>query len=130
MRAELVEAPFDRLRAHEVHAHVSIRHNRPMAKKSKDNTVSPLITQPLGETLRRPAGPVDITSFDSAATPGFPGDKQDAGPITEALAPELGDLQERLFAVGRVEETASQKILVVLQGMDTSGKDGVIRPSI
>ena len=101
-----------------------------MAKKSKDDTVSPLITQPLSEMLRLPAGPVDMTSFDSAATPGFPGDKQDADAVTEALAPELGDLQERLFAVGRVKETTSQKILVLLQGMDTSGKGGVIRHAI
>jgi len=117
------------MRPREVHAYLSIRHNQAMPKKSKDDTVPPLIT-PLSETLRLPAGPVDLTAFDAAATPGFPGDKQDAAAITEALAPELGDLQERLFAVGRVKETTSQKILVVLQGMDTSGKGGVIRHAI
>jgi PPK2 family polyphosphate:nucleotide phosphotransferase len=101
-----------------------------MAKKTKNDTVPSLITPPLSDTLRLPVGPVDTTAFDSAATPGFPGDKQDAAAITEALAPELSDLQERLFAVGRVKETTSQKILVVLQGMDTSGKGGVIRHAI
>jgi PPK2 family polyphosphate:nucleotide phosphotransferase len=101
-----------------------------MANKSKDHKVPPLITKPLSEMLRLPAGRVDMTALDSAATPGFPGDKEDAGAMTEALAPELSDLQERLFAVGRVKETTSQKILVVLQGMDTSGKGGVIRHAI
>jgi PPK2 family polyphosphate:nucleotide phosphotransferase len=101
-----------------------------MAKKSKDDEVSPLITEPLSEVLRLPIGQVDMTAFDPAATPGFPGDKQDAATITEALAPELSDLQERLFAVARVKETTSQKILIVLQGMDTSGKGGVIRHAI
>jgi PPK2 family polyphosphate:nucleotide phosphotransferase len=101
-----------------------------MAKKSKDDEVSPLITERLSEVLRLPIGQVDMTAFDPAATPGFPGDKQDAATITEALAPELSDLQERLFAVARAKETTSQKILIVLQGMDTSGKGGVIRHAI
>ena len=38
-----------------------------------------------------------------------------------ALAKELGELQELLFAAG------TDALLVVLQGMDTSGKDGTIR---
>ena len=71
-----------------------------------------------------------MTAFDPAATPGFPGDKQDAAAITDALAPELSDLQERLFAAGRVDESRTQRILIVLQGMDTSGKGGVIRHAI
>ena len=45
----------------------------------------------------------------------------------EALAPELGDLQERLYAAGRSGEAGTRRILVVLQGMDTSGKGGVVR---
>jgi len=72
-----------------------------------------------------------MTSFDTTATTGFPGDgKADAPALTEALAPELGDLQERLFANGRVAEAGARKILIVLQGMDTSGKGGVIRHAI
>jgi PPK2 family polyphosphate:nucleotide phosphotransferase len=39
----------------------------------------------------------------------------------EALAAELGELQELLYA------SSSQAVLVVLQGVDTSGKDGSIR---
>jgi PPK2 family polyphosphate:nucleotide phosphotransferase len=100
-----------------------------MAAKSKhDNGSQP--SEPLRTLLRLPAGPVDMASLDPAATTGFPGDKDDAPTITESLAPELGDLQERLFAVGRVAEGANQKILVVLQGMDTSGKGGAIRHAI
>jgi len=100
-----------------------------MANKTEDDKL-PSITKPLTELLRLPAGPVDMTGFDAAVTPGFPGEKEDADAITEALAPELGDLQERLFAVGRVKGLTSQRILVVLQGMDTSGKGGVIRHAI
>ena len=100
-----------------------------MAKNSKGGDGPQLITEPLSRLLRLPTGTVEMTSLDSAATPGFPGDKHDAPAVTEALAPELGDLQERLFAAGRAEST-TQKILVVLQGMDTSGKGGVIRHAI
>ena len=101
-----------------------------MAKNNKDDKVPPLITKPVSELLRLPAGQVDMNAFDAAATPRFPGAKQDAAAMTDALAPELSDLQERLFAVGRAEESTTKRILVVLQGMDTSGKGGVIRHAI
>jgi PPK2 family polyphosphate:nucleotide phosphotransferase len=100
-----------------------------MAKKSKVD-MPQLIAEPLTELLRLPVGPVDMAKLNPAATPGFPGDKEDASKITEALAPELSDLQERLYAAGRVKEATNQKILIMLQGMDTSGKGGTIRHAI
>jgi PPK2 family polyphosphate:nucleotide phosphotransferase len=56
-------------------------------------------------------------------------DTRGAGDITkeagkvefEALAKELGELQELLYAAG------TDALLIILQGMDTSGKDGTIR---
>jgi PPK2 family polyphosphate:nucleotide phosphotransferase len=101
-----------------------------MTRKGNGKLASASITKPLSEELRLPVGRVDMAAFEPAATLGFPGDKQDAPAITEALAPELSDLQERFYAAGRVKETTRQKILVVLQGMDTSGKGGVIRHAI
>lgn len=88
------------------------------------------VPQPLTELLRLPAGPVDLDELDTRATTGFPGDKKDAAALTSALAPELGELQERLFASGRVADPAARRIVVVLQGLDTSGKGGVIRHAI
>ena len=85
---------------------------------------------PLTELLRLPAGSVDLADLDPAGTPGFSGKKADAPAATEALAPELSDLQERLYAVGRTAEEQAPKVLVVLQGMDTSGKGGAIRHAI
>ena len=106
-----------------------------MAPSRKDpQTVEPAepeaMTQPLTELLRLPAGPVDISSLDTRGTPGFPGTKVDAPALTQALGPELGDLQERLYATGRVAEADAKNVLVILQGMDTSGKGGVIRHAI
>jgi PPK2 family polyphosphate:nucleotide phosphotransferase len=81
----------------------------------------------LGPLLRVPQGEVDLAGFDPRATPGFDGGKVDAPAAIAALSPELGELQERLFAAGRAEPEQARRILLVLQGMDTSGKGGVLR---
>ncbi|MBH0196136.1 MAG: polyphosphate kinase 2 family protein [Nitrospira sp.] len=47
--------------------------------------------------------------------------KEQAKAITSQLIGRLGELQERLYANGE------RSVLVVLQGMDTSGKDGTIK---
>ena len=77
---------------------------------------------------RLPAGPVDLSAIETDAKPGFKGNKQDGKDALLALGPELADLQERLFA----ERTAgsNRRILLVLQGMDTSGKGGVLRHTV
>ena len=79
----------------------------------------------VSDLLRLPLGPVDLAEIDAGATPGFDGDK-DAGKTALAdLGPRLAELQERLFAEGRTGGT--RRLLLVLQGMDTSGKGGVLR---
>ena len=87
--------------------------------------------RPLSELLRLPAGAVDLSSIPTDSTLGFPGSgKSDAGAVTDDLRPELDELQERLFATGRSTPEDAPTVLLVLQGMDTSGKGGVIRHSI
>src|SRR6187455_2731273 len=80
--------------------------------------------------LRLPPGPVDLTRIDSNATPGFDGDKKDGAAALEALGDELSDLQERLFAEGVADVGHGRAVLLVLQGMDTSGKGGVLRHTV
>jgi len=68
-----------------------------------------------------------LADYDPLATPGFPGrGKKDAPRLTAALGPRLSDWQERLFAEGRSGADAP-RVLVVLQGLDTAGKGGVVR---
>ena len=43
------------------------------------------------------------------------------------MAEELSELQERLFARGRNNPDHARRVLIVLQGLDTAGKGGVVR---
>ena len=78
--------------------------------------------------LRLPPGPVDLTAIDTDAAPGFDGGKDDGEAALAAMGEELADLQERLWA----ERTAGseRRLLLVLQGMDTSGKGGTLRHAV
>lgn len=68
-----------------------------------------------------------LADVDPTATPGFDGSKSDLEDRFERYDDELYDLQERLFANGRAHGNEAPSLLVVLQGMDTSGKGGAIR---
>jgi len=67
-----------------------------------------------------PGADVRLADHDPGATPGA-SDKKDAKGRSKALRKRLEALQELLYAEGK------RRVLVVLQGMDTAGKDGVIR---
>jgi PPK2 family polyphosphate:nucleotide phosphotransferase len=86
------------------------------------------MTSAIADALRLPSGPVDLTAIDPDSAPGFDGKKADGKAALAGMQPELADLQERLWA----ERTAGseRRILLVLQGMDTSGKGGVLRHTI
>ncbi|HVS30893.1 MAG TPA: PPK2 family polyphosphate kinase [Thermoanaerobaculia bacterium] len=62
-----------------------------------------------------------ISEFDPDDTSLFEGGKKEASIEALKTQERLSDLQELLYAVG------NHKLLIVLQGMDTSGKDGTIR---
>src|SRR4051812_10734871 len=79
----------------------------------------------VSDLLRLPAGPVDLHTIDTRSTPGFDGGKKDAREEALGLGERLATLQEQLYAEGRTGGTRS--LLLVLQGMDTSGKGGTIR---
>ncbi|MET9543260.1 PPK2 family polyphosphate kinase [Streptomyces sp. NPDC006553] len=78
------------------------------------------------ELLRVPEGErIDLTTYDASATPGGPADKAAGLAATAALAPRLADLQERLYAASTAGDR--RRVLLVLQGMDTSGKGGTVK---
>ena len=66
-----------------------------------------------------------LADVDPRSTPGFEGKKADGKAALAAGVPGLSDLQERLWAQSRGGDRRA--VLLVLQGMDTSGKGGIMR---
>ncbi|MGN6750178.1 MAG: polyphosphate kinase 2 family protein [Xanthobacteraceae bacterium] len=62
-----------------------------------------------------------LADFDPAESFGLPTDIEDVRAILADGVARLEDMQERLYAHGR------WAVLIVLQGMDAAGKDGVIK---
>jgi PPK2 family polyphosphate:nucleotide phosphotransferase len=80
----------------------------------------------LRELLRVPGGkPVDLASYATDRVPVGPGDKAAGRTATTRMGGRLADLQERLFAASTAGDR--RRVLLVLQGMDTSGKGGTIK---
>jgi PPK2 family polyphosphate:nucleotide phosphotransferase len=81
----------------------------------------------LGSLLRvTPGGPpVNLREYDAAATPGGPRSKKHAQKETAEIRLRLAELQERLFAQSTAGDP--RRLLLVLQGMDTSGKGGTVK---
>ena len=68
----------------------------------------------------KPGAKVDLSKIDPGSIPGSKGKRKQADERLLELNGRLEVLQEALWAEHR------RKVLIVLQGMDTSGKDGTI----
>ncbi len=86
------------------------------------------MTYTVTDKLRLAQGPVALADLDPADTSLFDGSKSDAKKALAELGAELADLQERMYA--NAYTGGSRRVLVVLQGMDTSGKGGVIEHAL
>jgi len=69
----------------------------------------------------RPGSKVRLDDWPTDSKGGFDGDRQAREAALSILNERLADRQQMLYAQGE------HKFLVVLQGMDTSGKDGTIK---
>nr|MCH9722968.1 polyphosphate kinase 2 family protein [Actinomycetes bacterium] len=65
-----------------------------------------------------------VADIDADGSPGFTGDKGDAAEILAERGERFAELQELLYANGRAGDNRS--VLLVLQGMDTAGKGGIV----
>lgn len=66
-----------------------------------------------------------LAECDPRSTPGFDGDKAAGEEALAARAGEISQLQERLYAESKGD--VKRSLLLVVQGMDTSGKGGIMR---
>ncbi|MEU2255543.1 polyphosphate kinase 2 family protein [Nocardia xishanensis] len=78
---------------------------------------------PVTEALK--ADGVRIAELATSSTPGFTGDKKHAQDLLIHRGEALSALQEKLYANGRSGDRRS--VLLVLEGMDTAGKGGIVR---
>lgn len=91
-----------------------------MAKKRKKAEKTPT-GFPLG-----PGWTGEVTELDPRATPGFDGKKAAGKKLLEARGSALDELQERLYAAHHGQDHG-RSVLLIVQGMDTSGKSGILR---
>lgn len=66
-----------------------------------------------------------VADIDTSARPGFLGDKSGGLRLLAERRLLLAELQEKLYANGRSGD--SRSVLLILQGMDTAGKGGIVR---
>lgn len=67
----------------------------------------------------------NVADIDTAATPGFTGSKDDVPRLQAERNERYAALQELLYANGK--EGDPRSVLLVLQGMDTAGKGGIVK---
>lgn len=75
-------------------------------------------------------GNFSISDIAPDETPGFTAKKNEKKIGLELLTArdkELADLQERMYAMARVDDPDAPSVLFVLQGMDSAGKGGIVR---
>ena len=67
-----------------------------------------------------------VANIDTSATPGFKGKKRDAAQLQPERNERFAQLQEMLYANSRAADD-TRSVLLVLQGMDTAGKGGIVK---
>lgn len=139
--AEIVIAELDRAAELDAAAATPVPALRPQGietvkaarkKAAKDKAAKEKKAQEPGDAavsfsdlLRVPTGAVDLAAIDPGSTPAA-ASRDEAEQELPKLAARLEELQERLFAAARGGDS-NRRVLLILQGMDTSGKGGTVR---
>ena len=91
-------------------------------KKKKKDAAEPTVS--VRDLLRVGPG-FELSAVDTRRIVAGPDDKTEARAAAAALEPEVTEWQERLFAESK--GGGKRRLLIVLQGMDTSGKGGAVK---
>jgi len=68
-----------------------------------------------------------VAEIKTNSTPGFTGSKKDARVLQDERNLRFAELQEMLYANSRSDAGDTRSVLLVLQGMDTAGKGGIVK---
>ncbi len=95
---------------------------------------TPVDVEPVPKKLR-PDAPISsvlqvrrgfvLADFDPASTPGFDEGRKEGEEALGAYSAEIGEWQERLWA--ETKGGGQRSLLIVLQGLDSAGKGGIVR---
>ena len=99
----------------------------PIPSVPAENPVVATIPEPmsLSAALTAPPGPLVLADLGTRGGQIGPDSKKKAAKELAKLGERLGALQERLYA--QAQGGAKPRVLLLLQGMDTAGKDGVVK---
>ena len=90
-----------------------------------DNDLPALWThEPHDELVFRPGD--EVARIDAHGTPGFRGNKSDAPTLQIERNLRFASLQEMLYARSKSGDD-NRSVLLILQGMDTAGKGGIVK---
>jgi len=67
-----------------------------------------------------------VADIDTDSSPGFSGNRSDSEDVLAQRSERFAELQEMLYANGK-SAGDTRSILLVLQGMDTAGKGGIVK---
>jgi len=96
-----------------------------MSRKNKEPADLIALWDTSAEDALRWKKGTDIRSLNLNSAPGYRGTKEQGEAALAMYEPELAELQEKLFARGK--SGGSQSVLLVVQGLDTAGKGGIVR---
>ena len=68
----------------------------------------------------------EVARIDANSTPGFRGSKSDAPTLQTERNLRFASLQEMLYARSKSGDD-NRSVLLILQGMDTAGKGGIVK---
>ena len=96
-----------------------------MARAAKSSDLLSMVwSLPPAQRLMFHAG-VRVDEVDTAGTPGFEGGREDGERFIDISSSEIARFQKLLYANG--VKGVRRRLLIVLQGMDASGKGGIVR---
>jgi PPK2 family polyphosphate:nucleotide phosphotransferase len=99
-----------------------------MAKDHSKSKSGAVLELPPSQAFAVPAGTVDVGEIPTGATPIGPQSKAEAADAMAEMALRLEEMQEKLYA--QAVGGNRHRVLLIMQGMDTSGKDGVTKQVI